>query len=175
MTRDPRFTDRAGRRRGLLRRADYLAQVQIGLCRALTKDEYKAAMKARLDHVSPSAFLASMKQRPYDELRALGFEESETGGGCTALQRTYEDGSYHLITMENDPMAPDADTPDNEKVRVGLFNDGEFEPSADDFVDELWSVAATFRQLASAEECPCLSGEPDKCAVHNPGGKRFFP
>lgn len=60
MARDPRFVDRAGRRRGLLRRADYITQIQIGLGRAMTKDEYKAALRARINHVTPSAFLATL-------------------------------------------------------------------------------------------------------------------
>lgn len=86
--------------------------------------------------------------RAYKELLALGFAEQQTGGGCTALRRDYPDGSYHLITLADDPTAPDAATRDDAMVQVGLFDDGAYEPSADDFADTLASVAATFRENA---------------------------
>lgn len=53
-TRDPQVTDVRGRRRGMLSRADYITQVQVGLGRALTKSERNEALRSRLDHIVPS-------------------------------------------------------------------------------------------------------------------------
>lgn len=84
----------------------------------------------------------------YQQLLALGFAESETGGGCTALQRTYADGSYHLITIATDPTAPDSNDPPDTLVNVGLYDVTDCEPSADDFQDTLANVADLFRNRA---------------------------
>lgn len=79
----------------------------------------------------------------YKRLRAVGFKVERTGGNCTALVRRYPDGLAHYITLEGDPMAPTL-APDTARVTVGLFKDGEFEPVADEFTDELRNVAAEF-------------------------------
>lgn len=41
-------------------------------------------------------------------MRAEGFAHEDTGGGCTAYVRRYDDGSAHYITLLDDPTAPDA-------------------------------------------------------------------
>lgn len=83
---------------------------------------------------------------PVAVLLGLGFVEEETGGGCTALIRRYEDGGYHIITLHADPSVPNKDDSPETLVQVGYFAKGEEEPSADVFIDALWSVAATFRE-----------------------------
>lgn len=50
----------------------------------------------------------------------FGFAETQTGGGCTALERTLPDGSYLLITDDGG-----CETPRTVKteVLVGLYED----------------------------------------------------
>lgn len=90
---------------------------------------------------------------PVAVLLGLGFAEEQTGGGCTALIRRYDDGGYHVITVENDPIAPTKNDAPETMVCVGYFatEDAE-EPSADIFSEALWSVAATFRENATLEK-----------------------
>ena len=54
---------------------------------------------------------------PLDVLKALGFEECSTGGGCTALEYTRPDGQQCLVT--NDALAPEG----GESWDVGFYNE----------------------------------------------------
>lgn len=89
---------------------------------------------------------------PVAVLRGLGFVEEQTGGGCTWLARTYTDGGYHVITIEDEPTAPSLDDSPETMVQVGYYTKEDDEASADDFTDALSSVAATFRENATLEK-----------------------
>lgn len=52
--------------------------------------------------------------------QAAGFSVEETGGGCTALQKSNADGSYILITNPTDPCMP---TDPDQPVAVSWFED----------------------------------------------------
>lgn len=92
-----------------------------------------------------------MTSQTYLRLRAVGFAEVQTGGGCTALRRDYDDGSFHLITLEGGCAAPTPDTPDEAAVMVGYYDaDGELD--ADDYSADVLTVARDFEHAVTVAE-----------------------
>ena len=83
-----------------------------------------------------------MTRRSLHALRSMGFDFWRSGGNCSALRRDYPDGTYHLVTVLDDPRAPFTDT---EPCRLGMWRDGADAPIADDCeFDNVTDVALLF-------------------------------
>lgn len=85
--------------------------------------DYVAVMRRIAEECEQRAQRAEQAHGSREVWTAAGFELVDTGGGCKAYQRNNEaDGTYILVTADNDPDVPDfADEP----VSVGLYTTGE--------------------------------------------------
>lgn len=54
-------------------------------------------------------FLSPDGLHPVDPVQAYGFEEHQTGGGCTALVRALENGQRLMLTEVDGCHSPDLD------------------------------------------------------------------
>jgi hypothetical protein len=54
-----------------------------------------------------------------EKFARIGFYETTTGGGCTALEKVFDDGETTLITIADDAQAP---TSMNDRVICSVFD-----------------------------------------------------
>lgn len=77
-----------------------------------------------------------------------GWVLTTTGGGCTALEYTWPDGTYALVTVPEEAAAPDTETA---PCWLGLY-DADGHPRTDDLY-AFQTVLEAFQALEIIHDC----------------------